>query len=243
MLAAASAVILAACILGRLQTKQTSPVITSSSKIETKMKTSQANADDSIEKNSRREFDFSSESILPPKTRVRDRSHDQHPAVIGSHNLQEISASEARVVRNEQNVTQQAPSNFRNQQTAPYQAQAPYLQPEDRPTAVPENASALTETQERSQRSVVTAVAISDTAQLTAHQQATIHELNAYVEEASLALGESSQTNATVEAERKKIALSADEYLRITLGKDVFNQLSVIAALERQRCATSSLNQ
>jgi len=241
MLAAASAVILAACILGRLQTKPTSPVITSSSKIETKMKTSPAKANDSIERNSRGECDFSSETSSPPKTRVRDRSHEQHPAMIGSHNLQEISASEARVVRNDRNVSQQAPSNFRNQQATLYQA--PYLQPEDRPAAAPENAPVLTETQERSQRSVVTAVAISDTAQLTAHQQATIHELNAYVEEASLALGESSQTNATVEAERKKIAITADEYLRITLGKDVFNQLSVIAALERRRCAASSLNQ
>jgi hypothetical protein len=242
MLAAASAVIFVACILGRLQTKSANLAIISSSKIETRMKTSPAKANDSIKRNSRGEYGFSSESSLPPKTRVRDRSHDQHPVLSGTHDLKEISPSEAAtVVINDRNVSQQAPSNFRNQETAPYQAR--YPQPVDHLTAAPENVSAQTETQERSQRSVVTAVAISDTTHLTAHQQATIRELNTYVEEASLALGESSQANATVEAERKKIALTADEYLRITLGKDVFNQLSVIAALERQRCATSSLNQ
>ena len=81
--------------------------------------------------------------------------------------------------------------------------------------------------------SVAAAIVHSDLTKLTPHERVATVELAAYVEEATQIVAANPDPAISIQDETNRIAWEADELLRITLGKDNFNQLSFMASRER----------
>jgi len=72
-------------------------------------------------------------------------------------------------------------------------------------------------------------------ARMGTHEQAAVIELGAYAQEATQALDTAPPSvNSDPVAKKKRISSETDDYLRMTLGYAGFNQLSFLAAANRQ---------
>jgi len=73
-----------------------------------------------------------------------------------------------------------------------------------------------------------------DFSKLSAHAQAAVVELGAYEDEAVQTVDSAPQAEGTdIAAEKNRLSTEADEYLRMSLGIDRFNELSFLAAANR----------